>query len=331
MKSRFSALVLLTLAYLSTTVFAWDGSDCCNNYTCSAYTYNSCTNWGVYVLYENVIVRPYFSRNNAYFLENPSGVDGQRAVMFDWDYKYSPRIELGWLNDCGVGLRGRYWWFHNDTTLDATSPDGEIASWFAEDSVSTDLGFDDATSAEFRHKLHIDVADLEAVFNVCKWTYSAGGRYLSMDQKYIATQLAPSTTSFEAKHNFNGGGLTTAVEYFQPVWCGFSLFTKARGSLLYGHSSFLAINAEGDTAIRSRNKHDLIAIGELQLGVDWRFSFCDMCSFLRFAIETQYWIGGGAGGPGDNAVFDEGNYQSSNPQDSHLGFFGFNIGIGLMF
>lgn len=173
--------------------------------------------------------------------------------------------------------------------------------------------------------------DVEFLFGFCNFTYSAGGRYVNLDQCYKATELAPGSDSFTAKHDFNGGGLTTAIQYSRPVWCGFSLFTKARGSFLFGDSSFRASVPSGESAIRSSNDTDVIAVGEFQLGVDWRTSICNVCTFVRFAIETQYWIGAGSAGPGDNAVYDEGNYQNCRPEDANLGFFGFNIALGFAF
>ncbi len=281
-----------------------------------------------YVAYENVIVRPYFTRNNAYFLDSPNNVDGQVAEQFKWDYTYSPRVELGWNGICGVGLRGRYWYFDHDTKIHAEDPNGDIASWFGEDTID-DLGFENSTSALFIHDMNFHVGDLEATFSHCNWIFFAGGRYVNTDQLYRAENLSGSG-EITAKHSFKGIGLTTGVDYLHPIRCNFSLYVKGRASLVYGESDWSAFN--DDVRISTRNCRDFLPVVELQLGVDWRKQFCNsMIGFIRFGIETQYWANAGAGGPGCNAVYDEGNYQSSNPEDSNLGFAGFNVAVGLLF
>ncbi len=287
-----------------------------------------CSEW--YVLYENVIVRPYFTRNNAYVLDSPDGIDGQEAVEFEWDWCYSPRIEIGWNGSCGLGVRGRYWYFDDDTTLHAEEEDANIAAMFAEDS-NNDIGFDFSSDARFKHSLRLKVLDIEATYKRSNLIYSAGARYAHMKQRYEGFDF-DFDLGLEAKHYFEGIGLTAAVEFMQPCYCGFSVFTKARGSLLYGHSAWRAFSDLGDAEISNSSDRDVISVGELQLGIDWRRNFADCISaYLRFAIEAQYWANAGAGGPGSNAIFDEGNYQNTHPQDSSLGFIGFNIAIGFVY
>ena len=80
------------------------------------------------------------------------------------------------------------------------------------------------------------------------------------------------------------------------------------------------------------NSHDLLAVGELQIGVDWRRSLpSGNIFFVTLAVEAQYWINAGTGAPFNNAPFDEGNYQNARPQDDDMGFLGGNVGLGLLF
>lgn len=288
-----------------------------------------CYRSGFYAVYENVIVQPFFTRNNAYYLENPPGTDGQVSVPFDWDYSYSPRIELGRVSDCGdLGFRARYWHFDDEANLLANDPNGDISAYFQEDSAD-DIGFEGATDAFFQHSLKMDVVDIEAAFRQCAWTYSAGVRYARMDQRYFATDF---NDIMIAEHNFDGWGVTAAAEFIKPWRGGLSFFGKARGSLLYGQSGFVAYNPNNDGLTADINSEDVLAVGELQVGIDWRRCLASgRIAFLTLALESQYWASAGAGGPGNNAVFDEGNYHNSRPQDANLGFFGVNIGLGLLF
>lgn len=291
-----------------------------------------CSNW--YVQYENVIVKPHFTRNNAYFLEDPPGIVGQTAVQFDWDFCYSPRIELGWNSNCDYGARVRYWHFDQDNTLHAKDPNGDIASFFSEDSSNQDIGFSRTTEAVFTHDLKVKVFDLEGTVDWCHWIYSAGFRYAKLEQRYVGQDLEENGNTMISTHDFSGWGLTMAAEYLKPIKCGFSVFSKMRGSLLYGESSWLAYNPAptAQDQLYTHTDNDLQAVGELQLGIDWRKCFCgDKIGFIRIAAEAQYWANGGAAGPGCNAVYDEGNYQNSHPQDSGLGFIGVNVAFGIEF
>ena len=143
----------------------------------------------------------------------------------------------------------------------------------------------------------------------------------------------PDTDTFQAAHEFEGCGLTAAVEVLIPSsYYGISAFAKSRASFLYGESDFVAVNGDKDARLANANDDDLISIGELQIGLDWRCCLANGGTFfVTLAAEGQYWSNAGTGGPTNNAPFDEGNYQNANPQDADLGFFGLSIGTGLTF
>lgn len=328
MKAFYKKLALCGMLALAQIGQNLNADDCCD----TSCDYDCCSSW--YAVFENVIVKPHFSRNNAYFLDSPPGISGQKAKQFDWDYCYSPRFELGWNGNCGYGARVRYWFFDDETTEHAKDANGNIASFFAEDSSPNDIGFDGSTEARFKHGLELNVLDLEATFERCNWVFSIGARYATIDQHYKGENLSGAEEVMKSDHDFDGWGLTASAEFMQPIKCGFSIFTKGRGSLLYGDSKWKAYNDDpaADDYLSSKNKNDLQAIGELQVGIDWRKCFCgDKIGFIRIAAEAQYWANGGAAGPGDNAVYDEGNYQNTHPQDSVLGLIGVNIAIGAEF
>ncbi len=287
-----------------------------------------------YVTYENVVVTPHFTRNNAYFLENPNSVDGQRAVEFCWDMCYTPRIEVGVDGYCGVGLRGRYWRFDHKSSINATSANSEIATWFADDS-SNEIGFDDSDEAYFSHDMRLNVGDIELTFTdcgCCNTTFFVGFRFASVKHDYHAEDIDGGSAIVNSKQSFSGWGVTTGFDYLHPLACSFSVYAKARASLLYGDGDWFATNQDEDARISSSNCNDLIPVGELGFGLDWRRCFCDAyVGFVRIGVETQYWGSAGSAGPGCNAVYDEGNYQNSNPTDSSLGFVGLNIALGMEF
>ena len=152
MKKFIKIKATAAIAVLCSIFQTGHANDCCFENDC-------CNEW--YAIFENVIVKPHFTRNNAYFLEDPPGISGQKAVQFDWDYCYSPRFELGWNGGCGVGARVRYWHFDNDNEIHAVDSNGDIASFFSEDSSDEDIGFSGSSEARFRHDLELNVLDLE--------------------------------------------------------------------------------------------------------------------------------------------------------------------------
>jgi hypothetical protein len=291
-----------------------------------------------YFNYENVIVQPYFTRNAAYFSNDPNNNnangEGYLEVPFDWGYTYSPRIELGSMSECGgLGARIRYWHFDGDESLTANDPNGDIFVGFAEDDISDDIGVYDVDDALFTHSLQMDVLDAELAIQQRFWTFSGGLRWARMEQTYYGTELnVANPDRFESGHSFEGTGLTVAAEFLKPFSRSFSMFAKARTSFLYGQSGFFARNPDETSYLVNVNGNDLLSASELQIGVDWRRRmYSGHTLFVTFAIEGQYWNNGGTGAPTNNATFDEGNYQNAHPQDADFGFFGFNIGTGILF
>ncbi len=288
---------------------------------------------GLYVLYESVIVQPFFTRNAAYYLVDPLPLnDGYREVPFSWDFSYSPRIEFGALVEGGVGARARYWYFDDDTSLTANDPNGDIFSYFAEDSIGDDIGLDNATDAIFTHSLRMHVLDLEAVAQRSNVIYSGGLRYAQMKQLYTGTETAPGSDAFSSGHDFEGWGLTVAAELRKRVHGGISVFAKVRSSFIFGTSDFFAAPENNGSRLENYNNDDLISAGEMQIGLDGRTNLASGSTvFFTLAAEAQYWNNAGTGGPTNNAPFDEGNYQNAQPQDADLGFFGVTTGAGILF
>ncbi len=303
------------------------GSGCGNGCNCGC----GCGG-GFYAIYESVIVQPFFTRNTAYLLSDPPPLnDGYQEVPFDWDFSYSPRIEFGVLVDRGLGGRVRYWYFDDETALNATDANGDIFSAFGEDSI-TDIAIDNATAALFTHSLRMHVLDIEAAVQKSNLLYSGGFRYAQMEQLYTGTETAPGTDAFSSGHDFEGWGLTVAAEARGPSYGGISVFAKVRGSYLYGTSNFFATNSANTALLVNDNNDDLISVGEIQIGLDSRFDLeSGATMFLTVAAEGQYWNNAGTGAPANNAPFDEGNYQNARPQDADLGFFGLNFGTGLIY
>jgi hypothetical protein len=290
--------------------------DCCDDCCCQdAY----------YAVYENVIVEPHFTHDPAFYVQGPGNVFAERS--FDWDLEYSPRVEFGRVTDCGMGWRARWWNFDHTSAQSATGVDTFASFSGGDDNTTVELDFFGNIAAT--HRLEVDVIDLEGTVTNGMALFSAGLRYVRMDQFYFAQQVG--TTNFIAgAHDFEGIGPTLGIDVLAPIGCSdLAGFVKVRGSLLYGESLFRANNQTTDVLLRSLD-NDLIGIAEIQLGVDWRRCLDNGSTlFVTVALEAQLWTNAGTGLPGRVGT-DDGNYQNEGAQEADLGFFGFNIGTGLV-
>jgi hypothetical protein len=307
------------------------GGDVAGCGNCGDACCGGCGGCGFYMLYENVIAQPFFTRDPAYFSEGEvdNTSDSWEEYSFDWNAKYSPRVEIGFQPACGLGIRARYWYYDNEATVSEFTGDAQIG--FADN----DIGIDRSnTEINARHSLDLDVTDLEITASKGGLIYAGGLRYVRMDQEYSAYEIDDEEIGDElaAWHNFEGVGPTVAVEGSSgPRWCGFGVFAKARGSLLYGDSSTYAtdLNATNPDVIIGHTRDDLISIAELQIGVDWQRCCHWGTLYLSAALEAQYWFNAGSGAPGlvDD---DDLSYHDESAYSSDLGFLGGTFGAGIL-
>ncbi|MBI1900737.1 MAG: hypothetical protein HYS13_06460 [Planctomycetia bacterium] len=292
------------------------GDNCCDDCCCQD---------AFYAVYENVIVEPHFTHDPAFYVQGPGDVFAERS--FDWDLEYSPRVEFGRVTDCGMGWRARWWNFDHTTAQSATGVDAQASFSGGDDNTTVELDFVGNIAAT--HRLEVDVIDVEATVMSGNALFSAGVRYARMDQVYFAQQVG--TTNFiRAAHDFEGFGPTVGVDVLAPLSnSDLAGFVKVRGSLLYGESLFRANDETTAVLLRSLD-NDLIGIAEIQLGVDWRRCLDNGSTFfVTVALEAQLWTNAGTGLPGRVGT-DDGNYQNEGAQEADMGFFGFNIGTGLV-
>jgi outer membrane murein-binding lipoprotein Lpp len=298
-----------------------------------------CDQGGAYVLFENVLVKPYFSQNTAFkIIDSPAQPfdENTESVDFDWDLEYSPRIELGYIGSSGMGWRARYWHFDHDTSLNASGALGDVVVDIVGDP-DIEIDVDAAGTLQTRHSLELYTVDLEALMRreSCEGavTGSVGLRYARIEHAYDAADFdaAGALDDFiRSRNSFEGVGPTIAGEVRRRIGSGnLSGFINARGSLLFGDSDWSAFEVptplNGSDRVTS-DRDDLVAVAETQLGVDYRRpSSGGREWFGRVALEAQYWHNGGTGaiqGAGDIPT-------DSDPREADLGFVGLSIGLGV--
>ena len=206
---------------------------------------------------EVTFLQPHISGSQAAF--------GLGAVgrLIDGDYQTGMRYVLGYRNDSGVGVRGRFWQYdHSFVYLPPFEP------------------------AVFG--IRMDVADTEITLDqrLRHWDMqvAAGLRYGRLEYSNdTPTLFGVGTATFE------GVGPTFALNGRRAISnTGFSFFGNVRGSVLIGdirNSALLPFMP----AVRLED--EIMTVAENQLGVAWTH---DLNKFVQLDVktawETQYWM-----------------------------------------
>jgi hypothetical protein len=230
------------------------------------------------------IMKPYFQNNPAFFMRTTTIAGGLGTFSmetstcqhdFCWGLDAAPVVWLGYVSECGLGVRARWWLFDQrsatsavsdtNTAIISASPAG--LSIVAPPSSFPGIGiFPSSTQMFLSSNLKLDVWDFEATAEteVGRWNllFSGGFRYAHLSQDYNALEdprgslrgiffptggspvritspenLVSQNIALSSGHNFNGAGPTLALEARRPIGnSGFSLFANLRGTILFGES-----------------------------------------------------------------------------------------------
>lgn len=285
---------------------------------------NCCDCGRFFAKYDAVIVQPYLSNNSAFVAENDPNLE---HVGFDWDLKYSTRIDLGYMAPTGaLGWRARWWHFDQDSSFFADDANGLIPDDEAEVFYALDVRIEDIDSGTFIHDMRMDVVDLELTkqlgHNV---SLSFGGRLVDSSQEFFATTDEGDAFS---SLDFTAAGPSLGLRLDHYITRNWTVFASARGSMLFGDKTFYANTDDADLAIRIDNDYSLTYSTDLEIGTMLRRGNW----FMTMALEAQYWSNFGSALPNHIAADDGADdYEGDgyNPMNVDLGFFGFSAGIGV--
>lgn len=283
------------------------------------------------------LLEPHIQHDPA-FGTQVSGITGSFSrvdTYFNQDFTVAPRVWLGYVNDCGLGVRGS--WSHVNETAHASTVNNDFTGattvfsdnpFFGVVDQITALGPGDVLS--FSYKIQLDVWDLEATqdFQIGKWYLLAatGVRISRLEQDYGAlavdtlTGLTGATGS--SGNRFTGGGPTLALEVRRPLWGNdFALFGSARGAILFGdadrnaHKERMVLGVPVQEENYQTSEDDLQSVFEIELGVEWCKDLGRARALAQLALVGQEWVGAG----------------SATSQDGNLGFVGLTLTAGLNF
>lgn len=216
-------------------------TSCCND-CCPTNFHND---YGWYVGLEAVYAKPHFA-------------DGIESGDPAYDYELTPRIVAGFKNDCGLGVRARYWYFDDESSA-------------ADGTGSANTGD--------RHELQMDVIDLELTKDLNWGCVSAivfgGVRYAEIDHG----QVFGGTDRTQVE----GIGPTLGFETKAPVLCNGAFVFNLRYSALFG---------DGVATDNVNPGIDDVGFGSLesQLGVQWQRDIGCGTARISGLVEAQQWM-----------------------------------------
>ncbi|MEX0585494.1 MAG: Lpg1974 family pore-forming outer membrane protein, partial [Pirellulales bacterium] len=291
---------------------------------------NCCRDYGrLSAGYAFVLVQPHREDDLAFTRTVDDGTFiGTSDATFNQDLDLSPRVWLEYGRTNGLGAKVTYWQFDHASEVVSGSPSAvQVETLQTPVFRGLSLATSNPNETLFAQSdIDIDVLDFEGVkwTDFCCWRLgtTAGIRHAEITQGYQALRFnaaGAAASLLNSRHNFDGVGPTFSVEgrrAFGPL----QFYSMARGSLLYGNGSLAFTRVEDiDTAAPltnqvNFNRNDVLTVAEIQVGLEWHRECCNgNMFFVRTAMEGQVWQGVG----------------SAISEDGDLGFFGFNIALGM--
>lgn len=280
------------------------------------------------------LLQPYFENNPAFLAIDTRGATriGTHADVVH-HMEAAPLMWLGYVGECGLGVRARYWYFREGTNLTLMDPPARAET-------ASPLGLNlivlPGRPLNVTTKFEMQSADIEALQNLhtgC-WDFvlTGGIRLARIAQSYNAfIDRGPgSVATLLSNHSFNGVGPTLAAEVHRPLGqTNIGLYGNGRASILFGSASQTA-SIEEDRAFGIDHRNRSMLVGELEVGVEYRRAMCRSAVFGQIGLVGQDWFGAGSASRASNQVITGGDLNTaSNTIDSDIALFGLVCRIGL--
>jgi hypothetical protein len=323
---------------------------------------------GAYFLKPRFDQNPAFTRAVETFSSGNSNSSSTIALSsqdFGYDPSVSPLLYFGYVSDCGLGVRAR--WFQFDQGSSVTGQNGPLAPSTGStttdsvilvptgntfvDLIRSEL-FGSAVSSSnpnqvdslsFTSHLLLQVWDLEATqdLQTGPWSFlfAGGVRYLHMAQRYgmYSKVLVPGgntdgllngDSTFVFDHDFNGVGPTLAIEAERRLGSsGLSLYGTARGAVLFGKANGTEAGIATSVSSNQANAVSTSTFVNTE-------SHNKVLPVLEFEVGVQYGWTGTRFSPFIRSGFVGQSYfgaGSATSMDGNLGLFGLSVTAGTHF
>ena len=286
---------------------------------------------GVYVLKPHWTTNPAFATN-----VTVGGVALDSQTDFQYSYYATPLVWFGFVGECGLGARTRFWLFDQSSTTslnndgNATFISAAPLNYLNSSSTAGDV-------LTFTSSLDMDVVDFEVTqtfeLGLMEGQLSAGGRYTRIEQSYshVESPLTALDDAVLSEQAFNGFGPSIGAEVRRAVgYNGLSLYANGRGSILFGRSWQQATNINNNavTNFGSYANWDVVPTLETEMGALWQLDTARGRWFLDAGVVGIAFLGAG------NAANNQLLINSTDDQadkNAALGFFGFKLAAGVSY
>lgn len=279
----------------------------CADWGCGGINFGSST--GLVAGFEMTFLKPHINA-----AESIAIIPGLPLTEIeDNEYNASPRFWLGYVGDCGLGWRIRWWEFNH--TLNGES--FEIVSGLN-------------VLVESLGGLEVEALDVEMTqeIDLGLWDMTVGGGVRYGRTEHVTAQLYDDVlmAAFDdlaISSDFDGFGPTLFAEMRRPVGCnGFAFVGNMRASLLFGEDKFAAAIDDTDDGLLlvETAQDNVVGVLEAQLGGEYSSDIgCGTRVFARGMAEGQLWTD----------ATRQINIAANSIESSDIGLVGLTFGIGL--
>ncbi len=292
------------------------GCNSCNGDVC--YT-NRSRDWACTIGVEATYLSPLTHDDTATIIGALQGSDFLDIEKFE----AAPRIWVGFENECGRGIRASYWQYDAEDRFDTL---GLLPTTSFTDASENMEAY--TVDLEYTRRFEHGCWDTLASFGVRTAGLSRSQVFHNFDQ--FAGVNARSTNENE----FNGTGLTAALEGRRPLGSHVSFVGNIRGSVLWGTSNVDAnsmLVQGGVTAdqIALVNQDSTMWVVEGQAGLEWsKYLQCfNGMAFARFMFEYQSWNVDDPAFELTQAAF--GSILTTSSLSNDVDFIGFTVAVGI--
>jgi hypothetical protein len=287
------------------------------------------------------VVQPFFSDNPAisFFIQ---GTGPGRREDISHSMEAAPLFWLGYRDDSGLGIRGRWWYFRQDTEQDflfLPTQAGQTLTVLSAGPLGAAIIQNNPQAFAITSKLQLQVADLEAFQETtfCNWRllFAGGVGYADITQNYDAFAIASSgsaTRPLFSGSSFVGIGPVLALEARRPLCeSPFSLYGSTRTRVLFGSAKQTVFGGDALQGSQEARQDGVVAIEELELGVEFARCIGRARLFSQVGMVGQEWFGAGNATRSSRSAPPATIPTFSTEDNSNFGLFGLAFRMGVEF
>lgn len=269
--------------------------------------------------------KPHFKEAFEYS-ETNSATGQQTLNPFQYDYKVTPKIWVGFKNAEGLGIKASYWSFDADGAVRNNTSDGitlfgahAVTVIFPANIIAAVPGDTLQTSSNLQAQITNLYASYSTSVKEVEINGGVGLRYARLRQTLAATVSGFAPASLNWERAYDGVGPSVALDVKKRFGCrGISMIAKGNGALLYGTKT-IDRTVIGDISspqaspfLMLEEADEVVGIGEFGFGFEWARK---MGSGSELAVTGTY----------DGQLWAE----AGAPTLGFLGFQGFGLGVEL--